>query len=178
MYSICLRTPVHRPLSRWTISLTFGTGINYFFFFILIFWVLSIGGHPVRYPWSAILDWAWYRNVRYRTEKRRVRHYIGYWNEVLSDIRYPTLVNPRGAVVSCQLLVRRSRVETREENYVLHFVTGVIWKLFINFSYRNIRYWFSLISEWRSGKLPVTSRKVEGLKPERKIMCYILLLGL
>jgi hypothetical protein len=28
-----------------------------------------IGGHLVRYPWSAISDWAWYRNIRYWTER-------------------------------------------------------------------------------------------------------------
>ncbi len=60
-----------------------------------------IGGHSVRYPWSAISDWAWYLNVRYRTEYRRVQHYIGYRNKLLSYIPYPTLkfVNPRSAVV-------------------------------------------------------------------------------
>jgi hypothetical protein len=65
----------------------------------------TIGGHSVRYPWPAISDWAWYRNVRYRTEERRVRHYIGYRNKLLSDIRYPTLtfVNPCSAVVSCRI---------------------------------------------------------------------------
>ncbi len=71
--------------------------------------VVTIGGHSVRYPWSAVSDWAWYRNVRYRTEERRVRHYIRYWNELLSDIRYPTstFVNPRSVVVSCQIIVMK-----------------------------------------------------------------------
>jgi hypothetical protein len=63
--------------------------------------MLSIGWHSVRYPWSAILDWAWYRNVRYQTEVRKVRHYVGYRNKLLSDIWYPTSLfeNPRSAVV-------------------------------------------------------------------------------
>jgi hypothetical protein len=60
-------------------------------------YIMGIGGHSVRYPWSAISDWAWYRNVRYRTEVRRVWHHIGYRNKLLSDIRYPTplLKNPQ-----------------------------------------------------------------------------------
>ncbi len=68
-----------------------------------------IGGHSLRYPWSAISDWAWYRNVRYRTEDLKVRHYIGYRNKLLSDIRYPTLLygNPRSAVVGCLVLVMK-----------------------------------------------------------------------
>ncbi len=71
--------------------------------------VITIGGHSVRYPWSAISDWAWYRNVRYRTEERRVRHYIGYQNKLLSDIRYPTFtfVNPCSAVESCRIFVMK-----------------------------------------------------------------------
>ncbi len=32
-------------------------------------WMEGIGGHLVWYPWSAISDWAWYRNFRYRTER-------------------------------------------------------------------------------------------------------------
>ncbi len=69
--------------------------------------VASIGGHLVLYPWWAISDWAWYRNVWYRTKERRVRHYTGYRNKLLSDIRYPTLTleNPRSAVLSFQILV-------------------------------------------------------------------------
>ncbi len=48
-------------------------------------------------------------NVRYRTEELKVRHYIGYRNKLLSDIRYPTLLywNPRSAVVSCLVLVKK-----------------------------------------------------------------------
>ncbi len=53
--------------------------------------LLSIGGHLLRYPWSAISDWAWYRNFRYRTEESGVRHYIGYRNKLLSDIRHPKI---------------------------------------------------------------------------------------
>jgi hypothetical protein len=46
----------------------------------------TIGGHLVRYPWSAISDWAWYRNYRYRTERAE--------SDIISDIgwsfiRYP-----------------------------------------------------------------------------------------
>ncbi len=66
-----------------------------------------IGGHSVRYTRSAISDWAWYRNVRYRTEERRVRHNIEYRNKLLSDIRYPTFIIPRSAVVSYQTIVRK-----------------------------------------------------------------------
>jgi hypothetical protein len=69
----------------------------------------TIGGHSLRYPWSAISDWAWYRKVRYRTEELNVRHYIGYRNKLLSNIRYPTLLfgNPRSAVVSCLPLLMK-----------------------------------------------------------------------
>ncbi len=49
-----------------------------------------IGGHLLWYPWSAISDWAWYRNFRYRTEESGVQHYIGYRNKLLSDIWYLT----------------------------------------------------------------------------------------
>jgi hypothetical protein len=55
--------------------------------------IFVIGGHLLRYPWSAISDWAWYRNFRYRTEESRIRHYIGYRNKLLSDIRYLTSKN-------------------------------------------------------------------------------------
>jgi hypothetical protein len=70
---------------------------------------MTIGGHSLRYPWSAISDWAWYRNVRYRTEELKVRHYIGYRNKLLSNIRHSTSTfgNPRSAVVSCQILVTK-----------------------------------------------------------------------
>ncbi len=68
-----------------------------------------IGGHSLRYPWSAISDWAWYRNVRYWTEELKVQHYIRYQNKLLSHIRYPTLLlgNPCSAVVSCLILVMK-----------------------------------------------------------------------
>jgi hypothetical protein len=49
--------------------------------------VVDIGGHLVRYPWSAILDWAWYRNFQYRTERAE--------SDIISDIRikfYPISV--------------------------------------------------------------------------------------
>jgi hypothetical protein len=47
------------------------------------------------------------RDQRYQNEELRIPHYIGYWNKLLSDIRYPTstFVNPCSAVVSCQILV-------------------------------------------------------------------------
>ncbi len=52
----------------------------------------TMGGHLLRYPWSAISDWAWYRTFQYRTEERGVRHYIGYRNKLfrypISDILY------------------------------------------------------------------------------------------
>jgi hypothetical protein len=72
-------------------------------------WPVPIGGHSLRYPWSAISDWAWYRKVRYRTEELNVRHYIGYRNKHLSNIRYPILQfgNPRSAVVSCLPLLMK-----------------------------------------------------------------------
>ncbi len=38
--------------------------------------LLSRGGHLVRCPWSAISAWAWYWNLRYRTEESGVWHYI------------------------------------------------------------------------------------------------------
>ncbi len=41
-------------------------------------YVLIIGGHLVRYPWSAISDWAWYRNFRYRIERAE--------SDIISDI--------------------------------------------------------------------------------------------
>jgi hypothetical protein len=49
-------------------------------------YMFTIGGHLVRYPWSAISDWAWYRNFRYRTERVEP--------DIKSDIRikfYPIL---------------------------------------------------------------------------------------
>jgi hypothetical protein len=71
--------------------------------------MITIGGHSLWYPWSAISDWAWYRNVRYRTEELKVQHYVGYRNKLLSDIRYPTSIfgNPRSAVVCWQILVMK-----------------------------------------------------------------------
>ncbi len=58
-----------------------------------------------------------YRNVRYQTEERRVRHYIGYWNKLLCDIRYPTstFVYPGSAVVVCQVRLEGPEFETRAE---------------------------------------------------------------
>ncbi len=53
--------------------------------------VKTIGGHLLRYAWSAISDWAWYWNFRYRTEKSGVRHYIGYRKKLLSDIQHPKI---------------------------------------------------------------------------------------
>ncbi len=41
-------------------------------------YTVHIGGHSLRYPWSAISDWAWYRNVRYRTEELK--------SDIISDI--------------------------------------------------------------------------------------------
>ncbi len=79
---------------------------------------ILIGGHLVWYPWSAISDWAWYRIVRYRTEERRVRHYIGYRNKLLTDIRYPTIlfVNSCSAVVGCQIFVMKVLSSNPERN--------------------------------------------------------------
>jgi hypothetical protein len=85
--------------------------------------VYIIGGHSVRYPWSAISDWAWYRNVRCRTEECRVRHYIGYRNKFLSDIRYPTStsVYPRSAVVDCQIHVMKVISSKSERKLISQF---------------------------------------------------------
>ncbi len=49
-----------------------------------------IGGHLVRYPWSAISDWAWYRNFRYRTERAEsdIISDIGIDFYPISDIRH------------------------------------------------------------------------------------------
>ncbi len=49
----------------------------------------TIGGHLVRYPWSAISDWAWYRNFRYRTERAEsdILSDIGINFYLISDIR-------------------------------------------------------------------------------------------
>ncbi len=114
--------------------------------------VLNIGGHSDRYPWSSISDWAWYRNVRYRTEVRRVRHYIGYWNKLLSDIWYLTtiFVNPRSAVV-IQRIFHMKTVDSNPvwHNYYYQNFPWVIWEWFINSRYRIIQYWFSPISEWK-----------------------------
>jgi hypothetical protein len=106
---------------------------------------VTIGGHSVRYPWSAISDWAWYRNVRYRSEERRVRHYVGYRNKLLSDFWHPTskCANPRSAVVRRQILDMKS-VGLKPVWKIVF-----IWDWFVNFRYRNIRYWFSPISEWK-----------------------------
>jgi hypothetical protein len=49
---------------------------------------LTIGGHLVRYPWSAISDWAWYRNFWYRTERASLTLYQ-IWNKILSNIWHP-----------------------------------------------------------------------------------------
>ncbi len=50
-----------------------------------------IGGHLVRYPWSAISDWAWYRNFWYRTERAEsdIISDIGIKFYPISDIRHP-----------------------------------------------------------------------------------------
>ncbi len=48
----------------------------------------AIGRHLLRYPWSAISDWAWNRNLQYQTEESGVRHYIGYRNKLLSYIQH------------------------------------------------------------------------------------------
>ncbi len=53
--------------------------------------VTSIGGHLVRYPWSAISDWDWHRNFRYRTEgvEFDIISDIGIKFYPISDIRHP-----------------------------------------------------------------------------------------
>ncbi len=114
-------------------------------------WIVKltvIGGHSVRYPWSAISDWAWYRNVRYRTEEHRVRHYIGYRNNLFSDIRYPTsmFVNLYSEVVSCLVLFMKV-VGSKPKRTIMG--QNNLLEMIINFRYRNIRYWFSPISEWK-----------------------------
>ncbi len=69
--------------------------------------VVCIGGHSVRYQWSAISDWAWYRNVLYQTEERRVWHHVRYRNKLfclISNILQLKFINPRSAVVRRLLL--------------------------------------------------------------------------
>jgi hypothetical protein len=68
-------------------------------------YTVIIGGHLLRYPWSAILDWAWYRNFQYQTEESGVWHYIGYRNKRLSDIRYPTSNNSYISTVAKKISV-------------------------------------------------------------------------
>ncbi len=65
-----------------------------------VIYVYGIGGHLLRYPWSAISDWAWYRNFRYQTQESGVRHYIGYRNKLFSNIRYPTSKNSQISTVA------------------------------------------------------------------------------
>ncbi len=69
----------------------------------------AIGGHLVPNPWSVISDWAWYWNVRYRTERTE--------SDILSDIGikfYPKSDIPietdrhRNLVLSRSLTVPRS----------------------------------------------------------------------
>ncbi len=56
--------------------------------------IISIGGHLLRYPWSAISDWAWYRNFRYRTEESEsdIISDIGINFYPISDIRHPNIL--------------------------------------------------------------------------------------
>jgi hypothetical protein len=56
-----------------------------------LLFVSCIGGHLVRYLWSAISDWAWYRNFRYRTERAEsdIISDIGIKFYPISDIRHP-----------------------------------------------------------------------------------------
>ncbi len=51
--------------------------------------LVGIGGHLVRYPWSAISDWAWYRDFRCRTERAK-SDIISDFEKILSDNQYPT----------------------------------------------------------------------------------------
>ncbi len=93
--------------------------LKHFFAFILP--LFAIGGHLLRYPWSATSDWAWYWNFRYQTEDSGVRHYIRYWNKLLSDIRHPHNYRPaqwlRGKVLAY-------------ENKVLGSNPGVVKNIF------------------------------------------------
>jgi hypothetical protein len=117
----------------------------------LVWSCFAIGGHSVWYPWSAISDWAWYHIVRYRTEERRVRHYIGYRNKLLSDIRYLTwrFVNSRCPEVRCWILDMKTMGSKPVRKLAFHHFSLFIWEWFINFRYWNIQYWFSPISEWK-----------------------------
>ncbi len=45
---------------------------------IVTYQLVFKGGHLVRYPWSVLSDWAWYRNFQYRTERAE--------SDIISDI--------------------------------------------------------------------------------------------
>ncbi len=75
--------------------------------------VRCIGGHLVRYPWSAIPDWAWYRNFRYWTETAK--------SDIISDIRikfYPIcdIRHPLSTDSHSSLVLKRSRFILRGES--------------------------------------------------------------
>jgi hypothetical protein len=74
--------------------------------------VMTIGGHLVRYLWSAISDWAWYWNFRYRTKRAE--------SDIISDIgikfiQYPisdipSLIERYSSLeLQCLLIILRSR---------------------------------------------------------------------
>jgi hypothetical protein len=79
-----------------------------------------------------------YRNVRYGTEVRRVRHYIGNRNKLLSDISYPTptFVNHRSAVLRHQILaIKVVSSKPVGENIIARNLVGsfgVVYKFYIS----------------------------------------------
>jgi hypothetical protein len=68
--------------------------------FLTTFFIFFIGfsraEYSVRYPWLTFLsDWAWYWNLRYRTEDGRVRYYVGYRVELFQYL------NPASKSLKC-----------------------------------------------------------------------------
>ncbi len=88
----------------------------------------TIGGHLVRYPWSAILDWAWYRNFRYRSERAE--------SDIITDIGikfYPISDIIILTDSHSSLVLKRSLTNPRGVGSILH---GEIF-VFFNVGYRN-----------------------------------------
>ncbi len=66
------------PLKNFKIKILFGITEMAILFAPAILIAPTVCGHLVRYPWSAISDWAWYRNFQYRTERAE--------SNIISDI--------------------------------------------------------------------------------------------
>jgi hypothetical protein len=88
--------------------------------------VLTIDGHLVRYPWSAISDWAWYRNFRYRTERVESNILSNNRNKCVSYIGYPTsLRNRQSQKLSVIVLAYCSKVRGFESAGRNNFVSSM-----------------------------------------------------